>query len=94
MPKSASYLVKNSPLRANTQPNQSTVINSENESSANSFLDEAIALDVYDCNGINLGRHRATLGGALDSLHEARQRIYRCGIEPQRKTRPNPNCHS
>ncbi len=37
----------------------------ENESAAASFLDDAIALDVYDCNGVNLGRLEPRLAARL-----------------------------
>jgi hypothetical protein len=37
----------------------------ENESAPASFLDDAIALDVYDCNGVNLGRLEPRLAARL-----------------------------
>ena len=37
----------------------------DNELSAKSFLDDAIALDVYDCNGVNLGRLEPRLAARL-----------------------------
>jgi tetratricopeptide (TPR) repeat protein len=37
----------------------------ESESAAASFLDDAIALDVYDCNGVNLGRLEPRLAARL-----------------------------
>ena len=41
------------------------VVNIENESAAASFLDDAIALDIYDCNGVNLGRLEPRLAARL-----------------------------
>lgn len=60
-------------LRANTQPihydgqkNPARATGDiENESAPASFLDDAIALDVYDCNGINLGRLEPRLAARL-----------------------------
>ncbi len=58
-------------LRANTQPlhydGQKKPVQSdiENESAEASFLDDAIALDVYDCNGVNLGRLEPRLAARL-----------------------------
>jgi hypothetical protein len=60
-------------LRANTQPvhydGQKKPVQSvgdiENESAPTSFLDDAIALDVYDCNGVNLGRLEPRLAARL-----------------------------
>jgi len=37
----------------------------DNESPAKSYLDDAIALDVYDCNGVNLGRLEPRLAARL-----------------------------
>ncbi len=37
----------------------------DNEMSAKSYLDDAIALDVYDCNGVNLGRLEPRLAARL-----------------------------
>jgi hypothetical protein len=67
-------------LRANTQPaksvppvqsvhydGQKKPVQSdvENESAPTSFLDDAIALDIYDCNGVNLGRLEPRLAARL-----------------------------
>lgn len=58
-------------LRANTQPvhydgQQKPVQTSgDNESPAKSYLDDAIALDVYDCNDVNLGRLEPRLAARL-----------------------------
>lgn len=41
------------------------VVNIENESAAASFLDDAIALDIYDCNDVNLGRLEPRLAARL-----------------------------
>jgi hypothetical protein len=46
------------------KPDQTTVI-VENESAANASLDDAIALDIYDCNGVNLGRLEPRLAARL-----------------------------
>jgi hypothetical protein len=42
-----------------------SAVDIENESAPTSFLDEAIALDVYDCNGVNLGRLEPRLAARL-----------------------------
>jgi hypothetical protein len=67
-------------LRANTQPAKSTSpvqavhydgqkkpvqTSGDNESPAKSYLDDAIALDVYDCNDVNLGRLEPRLAARL-----------------------------
>jgi hypothetical protein len=67
-------------LRANTQPAKSTSpvqvvhydgqkkpvqTSGDNESPTKSYLDDAIALDVYDCNGVNLGRLEPRLAARL-----------------------------
>jgi tetratricopeptide (TPR) repeat protein len=67
-------------LRANTQPAKSAPpvqavhydgqkkpvpTSGDNESPAKSYLDDAIALDVYDCNGVNLGRLEPRLAARL-----------------------------
>jgi tetratricopeptide (TPR) repeat protein len=52
-------------LRANTQPTGNAKPDVENESAAASFLDDAIALDVYDCNDVNLGRLEPRLAARL-----------------------------
>lgn len=58
-------------LRPNTQPihydgqKKPAVGDIENESAPTSFLDDAIALDVYDCNGVNLGRLEPRLAARL-----------------------------
>ena len=67
-------------LRANTQPTKPTSPvqqihydgqkkpvqdDIENESPRASFLDDAIALDVYDSNGVNLGRLEPRLAARL-----------------------------
>ena len=54
-------------LRANTQSSKmaQTSVDVESESPAKSFLDDAIALDVYDCNDVNLGRLEPRLAARL-----------------------------
>jgi hypothetical protein len=58
-------------LRANTQPvhydgqKKPVQTSGDNESPAKSYLDDAIALDVYDCNGVNLGRLEPRLAARL-----------------------------
>jgi tetratricopeptide (TPR) repeat protein len=52
-------------LRANTQSTGNAKPDIENEFPAKSFLDDAIALDVYDCNDVNLGRLDPRLAARL-----------------------------
>ena len=58
-------------LRANTQPvhydgqKKPVPTSGDNEISAKSYLDDAIALDIYDCNDVNLGRLEPRLAARL-----------------------------